>query len=71
MIKLHIYEKRELDMIKALPWCGGATGYVRNDYGHTVYYVVFVKPRNLVEKYITKKIIQIMPCTFIQGRKAA
>ena len=70
MIKLNIYKEKELAIIKSLPWCGGATVYHRSSMGTVLYYTVYLKPKTIWQKYVTKKVLNGLECTFVQEMAA-
>ena len=70
MIKLNIYKKSDLEIIKALPWSGGATITHKTEMGTELYYTVFLKPSTLWQKYVTKKVLNGLTCTFVQDKAA-
>lgn len=63
MIKLDIFSNADLAIVKSLKWCGGATIIHKDEYG-IIYYTVFVKPKNLIEKIITQYVLKDLKCTF-------
>lgn len=71
MRKLNIYQKSDLGVIKSLPWCGGSTTTHKDEFGNELYYTVFVKPTNIIQKIITNYVIKSLECTFEEEIKAA
>lgn len=71
MIKLDIYKDSDLAVVKSLPWCGGATITHKDEFGHVRYYTVFIKPKTIIQKMITKYVINSLECTFEKEIKAA
>ena len=70
IIKLDVYQNSDLKVIKSLPWAGGSTTIHQDEYGVN-YYTVYVKPRNIIERIVTKYFIKSLDCTFEVERKAA
>lgn len=70
MIKLNVYKTSELEMLKTLPFCGGATITHKTDGGQTLYYTVFLKPRNFIERIWCKYVLKNTECTFVQEKAA-
>ena len=70
-IKLNVYNTSELEMLKTLPFCGGATIIHRSECGTPLYYTIFLKPRNIVERIWCKYVLENTEYTFVQENKAA
>lgn len=70
-IKLNVYKTSELEMLKTLPFCGGATITHRSTCGTPLYYTIFLKPRNIVERIWAKYVLKNVQFTYVQESMAA
>ena len=61
--KIDVWSDYALRTFKALPWCGGATVTHRSD-GITIYYTIYLKPRNFIEKIVTNYMIESIDGAF-------
>ena len=65
MIKLTIFDSMELQEFKKLPFAGGATHTVKMANGSSVgYWIIYLKPRNWVEKLTAWRMIRHAQYTF-------
>ena len=63
-IKLTIFSTDEYNKFKALKCAGGATHFVKVTEDIIGYYIIFLKPRNIIEKLKCEKMIAKSEFTF-------